>query len=198
MQRIVGWLKILAFVFIVNIGFNAPHSEMYMYSKGDIGFLDGRITQEMSRMIIGDNVRVVVVNSQGGNMLAALMLAEQIASRGIITLVGPGEECSSACLLVYYAGVKRVAAATAEFGFHSPFIDDPDMSDEDYNVELEKARIVMADVLEAAGMDSDFIESWLYLDDGVDYYSAEELYDMGYIDVLIGKKKAKNKRSLQI
>lgn len=183
-------------------GFNAPHSERYMYSQNGVGYLRGHIDEDMLRMIIGDDVGIIIIDSPGGNMVAALNIAMQVTRRDITVIVGSNSQCSSACILIHQASPNRFASDDAVFGFHSPSIVG-ELNHKEYEIEIAKARIIMSEVLQAAGMSADFIDSWIY-ETEVDFYSAKELYDLGYIDELIDNtykpvsSKLKKDKSLSI
>jgi hypothetical protein len=59
----------------------------------------------------------VILNSPGGNLLAAFAIGEFIRLRGWSTYVS--DECDSACALIWLAGVQRLMTAGARIGFHS-------------------------------------------------------------------------------
>lgn len=187
-------MKVYAFVVVVSHGINAPHSELYMYSKNGVAYLGGVITPEHRRMQIGDDIKAIVLDSPGGDILASLNIATQVAERQLPAIVGPNNECLSTCVLIHQASPFRVAAKNATFGFHSPdIVDGHNLSDEEYEDAVDSFRNIMASVLMAAGMEEDFIESWIYNHE-MEIYTADELYEMGYIDEIIDPKNKKMKK----
>jgi hypothetical protein len=74
---------------------------------------------------------VVVLNSQGGDVLAALALGGQIRNAGLATAVQAydraaarfvhGGDCASACAFVFIGGVERTVADGARVGVHQMY-----------------------------------------------------------------------------
>jgi hypothetical protein len=67
----------------------------------------------------GHETEYLRLNSPGGNVLAGSQIAEIVHNMGIKVVVGPYEECSSVCMLVYAAGTSRVFTSTSSLGVHS-------------------------------------------------------------------------------
>lgn len=63
------------------------------------------------------DVRVVVLESNGGWILQGQRIAEVIARRGLDTYVET--ECTSACTIAFLAGKERAVAPDARLGFHA-------------------------------------------------------------------------------
>jgi hypothetical protein len=64
---------------------------------------------------------IVVMESPGGDVRAALGIGKEIRLRGFSTLVKPGRLCTSACALAWLAGDERYMAKGAKIGFHAAF-----------------------------------------------------------------------------
>jgi membrane-bound ClpP family serine protease len=62
-------------------------------------------------------VTVFDLDSKGGILQEALLLAESVSQRGLDTYVS--RECSSACTFVFLAGRHRCLARGARIGFHA-------------------------------------------------------------------------------
>ena len=82
--------------------------------------LDGMITQADADLVIselsnGDNL---LINSTGGDLLAAFRIARTVRERGVTTRVNSTGWCQSACVLVFSAGVKREAGEHLLFMLH--------------------------------------------------------------------------------
>jgi hypothetical protein len=60
---------------------------------------------------------LVFLNSEGGNLVAALQIGEFIRLRGWVTFAP--DECYSSCALIWLAGVNRLMIATSKIGFHA-------------------------------------------------------------------------------
>ena len=66
----------------------------------------------------GKFVSSVRLNSEGGNLLEGVKLAETVKFAKMATNVGPGATCASACFLVFAAGETKFANYTAQIGVH--------------------------------------------------------------------------------
>jgi len=63
-------------------------------------------------------VRVIDLNSFGGNSEWAMNIAKKIVSLDKDTRLGSGHVCASACVFLYAAGKRRIAAADTWIGIH--------------------------------------------------------------------------------
>lgn len=66
-----------------------------------------------------DRIAGVSLDSPGGNVREALLFADGVKGTEIPTIVGPEEQCVSACFLIFAAGKKRFASKEAHIGVHS-------------------------------------------------------------------------------
>ncbi|MCR9061932.1 MAG: hypothetical protein NXI02_31710 [Rhodobacteraceae bacterium] len=75
--------------------------------------IDGTISvateKSFHRLADEADIHTVELNSDGGQVYAALSIADRIHLQGINTWIKPGEECYSACALVFLAGKRRLA-----------------------------------------------------------------------------------------
>lgn len=62
------------------------------------------------------DVTLLVLDSEGGRIFAARIVAEQISKRGLDTHVAG--RCFSACTIAFMAGRRRTLAPEAQLGFH--------------------------------------------------------------------------------
>ncbi|HEX2256427.1 MAG TPA: hypothetical protein VHG92_06955 [Afifellaceae bacterium] len=62
---------------------------------------------------------LVVLNSPGGSIAEALRIAERIRSAGLGTFVRAGQECSSACMVLFLSGQSKSAEPGALLGLHA-------------------------------------------------------------------------------
>jgi hypothetical protein len=95
----------------------SPHIE------GDALIIEGRIDSHIYDYIAYEAarvaaVRVVDLNSLGGNSEWALMIAEKIKELGKTTRLRSEHYCASACAIVFAAGRERVAAEDTWIGIH--------------------------------------------------------------------------------
>jgi hypothetical protein len=87
--------------------------------------LQGRITPEdVGTVIMYASLgvtRVVISDSAGGNMQAAMRVAEVLRSNKVTTVVDG--LCVSACALIFLGGEQRVITSTGAVGLHSSTLD---------------------------------------------------------------------------
>lgn len=65
---------------------------------------------------------VVVFNSPGGSVPAAIQIGKAIRLKGFATLVPDGSICTSACALAWLGGTSRYMTLSAKVGFHAAYI----------------------------------------------------------------------------
>jgi hypothetical protein len=66
----------------------------------------------------------VVLNSPGGQIMAALKIGREIKKRGFYTNVGSKGMCASACAMIWLAGAKRLVDVASRIGFHAAYLVD--------------------------------------------------------------------------
>jgi hypothetical protein len=84
--------------------------------KGDAARFPKWVTDNIKKE---DKIAGVSLDSPGGSVREALLLADGVASTEVPTIIGPGENCVSACFLIFAAGKKRFAFKEAHVGVHS-------------------------------------------------------------------------------
>jgi hypothetical protein len=67
----------------------------------------------------GKLVTSLRLNSDGGNLLEAVRVADWVKSAKISTNVGQGATCASACFLIFAAGETKYANINARIGVHA-------------------------------------------------------------------------------
>jgi hypothetical protein len=65
---------------------------------------------------------VVLLHSDGGNILEAFEIGRAIRLKKFPTFVTPNEVCASACALIWLAGTPRLMSPSAKIGFHAAYI----------------------------------------------------------------------------
>ncbi len=85
--------------------------------KGDSGrfrtVLDGAILKFRDH-----RMRIVALDSSGGELSEALAMTEIVHSRGYATIVPDAANCVSACVLVFASGDQKYFSSTAHIGVH--------------------------------------------------------------------------------
>ena len=85
----------------------------------------------------GKVVTSVRLNSNGGNLLEGVRLADVVRSANVSTKVGENAICASACFLIFAAGATKFAYVRARIGVHGA----SEMGAESRKGTLEMARI---------------------------------------------------------
>jgi hypothetical protein len=67
----------------------------------------------------GYSTEYLRLNSPGGSVGAGLKIAYAVNRLGLKIVVGPHEECSSICMVIFAAGASRVVTSTSMLGVHS-------------------------------------------------------------------------------
>lgn len=75
---------------------------------------------------LGVDRAVVVLESDGGSLLAGIQIGKAIRLKEFSTAVLNGTRCASACALAWLGGVVRFIDATAKVGFHAAYERDGD------------------------------------------------------------------------
>jgi ATP-dependent protease ClpP protease subunit len=95
----------------------------------------------------------VSLNSQGGEILAAMQMGRLLRSNAAIVWVDNNAECSSACILVLAGGITRMAFTGAKLGIHRPFFQPEEFAElshieaqDRYNELLDKVRGYLSDM----------------------------------------------------
>lgn len=73
------------------------------------------------KLAVASEKAVVVMNSNGGNLLAGLEIGRAIRVRGFATAVLPDALCASACALAWLAGSPRLIDPKSNVGFHAAY-----------------------------------------------------------------------------
>lgn len=73
---------------------------------------------EAELQALGKTVRTVSLNSPGGSLNEAMLMAREVRARGLITQVADGAICASSCPLLFAGGIERMAGARAAIGVH--------------------------------------------------------------------------------
>ncbi len=100
---------------------------------GVVGTDGGRIITVTGELVLGDERRfsniavqakgaVVLFDSPGGSVPAAIQIGKAIRLEGFVTIVSEGNTCASACALAWLGGVVRYMGNSAKVGFHAAYI----------------------------------------------------------------------------
>ena len=64
---------------------------------------------------------LVFVSGAGGNGITGVLIGDIIRRSGISTVVLEGNDCVSACAMIWIAGARRIAGKNACIGFHGMY-----------------------------------------------------------------------------
>lgn len=73
------------------------------------------------KLIDNSNVAIVILNSEGGSVKAAIEIGRMIRLRNFATVVLPNTLCASACALTWLAGTPRYLDTYSRLGFHAAY-----------------------------------------------------------------------------
>ena len=91
--------------------------------SGDIDEGDARRLSVILEQHIAKNtpIRTLFLNSPGGLIKEGVMMSNMVRNYGLSTIVMDGEQCASACFVVFAAGEKRLAGNAARIGVHQAY-----------------------------------------------------------------------------
>lgn len=95
-----------------------PTVPIIIHLKGEIESGDA---EEFERLIEGQSMVTLVLDSPGGLVREALRIGATIRLRGFATMVAADGECYSACGLVWLASERRYMAVSSQIGFHAAY-----------------------------------------------------------------------------
>ena len=77
--------------------------------------------QRFVDQVLGVDMAVVLLSSDGGNIGAAIKIGQAIRLKGFGTVVPDGMICASACGLIWLAGQPRFMTGSGQIGFHAAY-----------------------------------------------------------------------------
>lgn len=144
------------------------------YIQGNIGSMHASAFSKTH-----ENIERVVLNSTGGFIWDAGILAYYIHKNGLTTVVEENSVCYSACVLLFQAGKNRIAHVNSKFMIHS--------------VQFEANNILYTDpvgtliytsLLRLYGFDDDFLNN-ISIDNGDFYFDAVTAKEYGIVTDLV-------------
>jgi hypothetical protein len=94
----------------------ASREQVVLVMSGMIGRGSHR---EFRRAVSRSKAEVVVLEGPGGILGEALLIAEEVRSRGLTTVVAANGRCASACAIVFLAGRTKHMGRGAAVGLHA-------------------------------------------------------------------------------
>ena len=175
-MRHVGWSTLLVLMFVANVATAQTFGNFTAFPKEQVILLNGAITADSPdnfRNTLGavKDAKSVVLRSPGGVVVAALEIADIIHQLNLLTVVEEGQNCASACSLIFFSGRQRVALG--ELGVHQ--MSAPGGGS------LAGMQLVLADVLSAFdtfGVDDRVMQKMLRTQsNNMYYFTAEQKAD---------------------
>lgn len=116
-----------------------------------------------------DNTPVVrvLLNSDGGEVLAAIRLGQLLRRNGAEVWVLPDSTCSSACVLVLAGGVSRVVSPGARIGIHRPYFTSEEFSRLSFAESQDSYRklsLLVRDYLSEMGIDNSLFTAMMRIE----------------------------------
>jgi ATP-dependent protease ClpP protease subunit len=105
--------------------------EAFIYISGEIEKGDDNIFSEVVKKSV--KPAVVIIDSPGGNVGAAINIGKIIRKKGFAVSVQNDKTCASSCVMILAAGVTRIVYERAKVVIHRPYIDGELKGDGDYD-----------------------------------------------------------------
>lgn len=118
---------ILAVIFATSCGWHARSSEIRIVPAGQhkLVFIEGDIVSgdylDVRVALAEVEFPVVLLKSPGGDVVEAMKIGRLLRAHGAATGVAPNFVCTSACAIIWAAGVQRYMAPTSLVGFHAAY-----------------------------------------------------------------------------
>jgi hypothetical protein len=139
----------------------------------------------LAGLLSGHNVQAIRMNSDGGQVMAGVAMAEMIYENKLRTIVGNGDECSSICVLMFTAGTYRGHFSTASIGVHSASYSRDGNSVETDNSLATSAKL--SRLFKAYGMPDSIIGKMVTTPgDDITWIKTDELEQSGFSHLLDG------------
>lgn len=136
----------------IALAFTTPALSANYNMRGDTLVISGQI-EDNDGMILGremaNNPRSIELNSTGGKLSAAIIMANVIRNRNIPVIVKSYDTCASACFLIFAAGSVKTVEPGAKIGVHR-------VSNSD-GAEVSDGTVMMAELYAKAGVPSSII-----------------------------------------
>ena len=121
-------MKLRWYVALIFIAFSmrSNAAELLVVPGNPVLYIMGEITSgdeaAVAELIDQNTIEMVALRGPGGDLDTAYSIGQIIINRGLPTAVIDGEDCASACSLIFLAGVSRTLPSDSRVGFHLPFI----------------------------------------------------------------------------
>lgn len=185
MRKDMMWLFFFGLLILQSSGVQAATVTSYISKEGKaIIILNGEIAlgdaDQLALIIKTQNaagrlVSGIRLNSNGGNLVEGVKLAELIRTAKIASVVPNGSQCASACFIAFAAGYEKYASYQASVGVHGA-------SDQNgrESTNSNAATVAMAKIVKELGVPSAIIGRMVVTPpDQIVWLSPDELKSMG-------------------
>jgi len=136
------------------------------------GPIDSRSALSFRRILAANpNVKILVLNSPGGDVQNGLLIADDVYTKGMSTVIASDSVCASACAYVFFAGRNRIVQG--RLGVHQI----------SGNVGLGDAQLNISDILDTLnkyGVDARiFPIMFRTSSDDIHFFSPDEIKQFG-------------------
>ena len=152
---------------------------IHVSSTPDVLMLSGEIDERSAlnfrrALAAHPDIKIVSLNSEGGYVQLALLIADDVYQAGISTVIPSESICYSACAFIFFAGKNR--QANGRLGVHQ-------IADADGQADSNDIQVNLSDVVEALnkyGVDPEVLEYMLRTSAGEMYiFSQQEIARLG-------------------
>lgn len=82
---------------------------------------EGDAENLVSNVVARKDVKLIIFDSPGGDLVEGIRLAEAIEHLKLDTMILRADECESACAVAFMGGIRRIGQIGAKLGIHAPY-----------------------------------------------------------------------------
>ena len=129
---------------------------LIIHAKGVISYDEAKVFNAFhetwkDKSVAGVKYTVLSLNSPGGNIWGAKVMADWVKKYNVSTIVANDATCASACVLVWGAGTYKAAGVTSHIGVHNASVSDPSFSAADKHAAEAEGSMNVIKTLAAEG-----------------------------------------------
>jgi len=136
-------------------------------SPGDENAFESALDRAESTGSVWAFNRSVRLDSYGGDVATAMLIADQIRKHRVSTIVMDGSNCASACILILAGGTSRVAQDQARLGLHRPYFSNTASATkggyEQFKIEYDAVLSRYRAFLSRMGIGNDLVEAMMLI-----------------------------------
>lgn len=148
------------------------------------GYLGKATVESLNRYLKRNNLKGIILNSQGGIIDDAKTIAIVVKEQKANTYVN--DHCESACVIIATSGVQLFAYRNSQFGFHRAGLPSATKNTQNVKFFSVMATQEMNEALAKNGVPKDILAKMNETsNDSMAYYSGLELHQRGVVDSLM-------------